>query len=83
MARNDSYFLNLIRVISLQKSEQHAQPGMVPQPLANLLDAFVIFLAKLFHLDRFEVILRFHGMESVLPGAREEIVQVVMQVAVN
>ena len=57
--------------------------GMVPQPLADLLDALVILLAELLKINGFKMVTGFDGMQVILPGTGEELVQVVVQVAVD
>ena len=56
---------------------------MINKPLTDLLGFFIIFLAQFFEVDPFQVISGFRRTETVLPGAREEFVQVVVQVAVE
>ena len=75
--------LNLIRIFRLQKGEQHPITWMICQPLADILYLFVILLAEFFQIDRFHVVVSLHLMEMVLPGTREELIEIVMKVAID
>src|SRR5512133_1303002 len=56
---------------------------MVPEPLADFLDPRIVLITKLIHVYSVEMNARFFRMEMILPGTRKELVQVIMQIAVD
>jgi len=54
---------------------------MILQPFTHLLDVFVILRTKFFKIDSFHVVSGFGGVDVILPGTGEELVDVVVQVA--